>query len=216
MLGRCRMRFLAVSLCVHLMVFWPHQKVAQGPAKSAPLKVRIAAPVGDKPGPGAEPSDPEALPLTEPSVRGGAGLGRRSRQGAKERSRPEAAQASDQALLVPKEAQQMDSESAAGLHRNLVAYKFAVALAALEFRPDPSASGPGSSLRGVALVDIQFIGNSNVPAVSLGETSGSEEVDGIALRMVRRAVENVPAPAILDGESRSVSLSVVLEGEQQR
>ena len=110
----------------------------------------------------------------------------------------------------------MDSESAAGLHRNLVAYKFAVALAALEFRPDPSASGPGSSLRGVALVDIQFIGNSTVPAVSLGETSGSEEVDGIALRMVRRAVENVPAPAILDGESRSVSLSVVLEGEQQR
>jgi len=209
------MRFLAVSLCVHLMVFWPHQKVEQGPAKSAPLKVRIAAPVGETPGPGAEFSDPAALPLPEPSL-GRSGLGRRSRQGAKERSRPEAAQASDQALLVAKEAQQKDSESAAGLHRNLVAYKFAVALAALEFRPDPSASGPGSSLRGVALVDIQFIGNSNVPAVSLGETSGSEEVDGIALRMVRRAVENVPAPAILDGESRSVSLSVVLEGELQR
>ncbi len=209
------MRFLAVSLCVHLMVFWPHQKVAQGPAKSTPLKVRIAAPVGEKPGPGAESSDPAALPLPEPSL-GRSGPGRRQRQGAQERSRPATAQASDQALLVAKEAQQKDSESAARLHRNLFAYKFAVALAALEFRPDPSASGPGSSLRGVALVDIQFIGNSNVPAVSLGETSGSEEVDSIALRMVRRAVENVPAPAMLDGENRSLSLSVVFEGEQQR
>lgn len=212
------MRFLAVSLCAHLMVFWPHQEIARGPAKSAPLKVRIAAPVGEEPGPGADSYDPAALTLPDPSVRGGSVLGRRSHQGTQERSgpEPEAAQESHQTLHVAKEAQQKDSESAAGLHRNLVAYKFAVALAALKFRPDPSASGPGSSLRGVALVNIQFIGNSNVPAVSLGETSGSEEVDGIALRMVRRAVENVPAPVMLDGENRSLSLSVVLEGETQR
>lgn len=210
------MRFLAVSLCVHLMVFWPHQKVAQGPAKSAPIKVRIAAPVGEEAGSEADSSGPTALPKPDLGVRGGSRLGRRSRQGTQERSGPEAAKESHQTLHVTKEAQQKDSDSAAGLHQNLVAYKFAVALATLEFRPDPSASGPGSSLRGVVLVHIQFIGNSTVPVVSLGETSGSEEVDGIALRMVRRAVENVPAPAMLDGENRSLSLSVVFEGEQQR
>ncbi|HRH74696.1 hypothetical protein [Zoogloea sp.] len=66
------------------------------------------------------------------------------------------------------------------------------------------------------MIEIQFIGNANVPAVSLGGTSGSEEVDGIALRMVRRAVENVPVPAMLEGENRSLSLPVVFEGEQQR
>ncbi len=209
------MRFLAVSLCVHLMVFWPHQKIAQGPAKSAPLKVRIAAPVGEEPRPESDSSDPAALPQPDQSVRGSSGLGQRSRQGTQERSGPEGVQGSHQTLHVAKEAQK-DAESAAGLHRSLVAYKFAVALAALEFRPDPSASGPGFSLPRVALIEIQFIGNANVPAVSLGGTSGSEEVDGIALRMVRRAVENVPVPAMLEGENRSLSLPVVFEGEQQR
>lgn len=208
-------RFLVASLCVHLLVFWPVQRSTMPIVMREPLQVRIVSSAvpqgvsanGEKVSRDSGERRPSGLKEIDHPVRPVIGGVIKSR-----RSNAVSAQlgAKEQSLHVPVATSANDAAAVSDVQRELAAYKYALALATLEFAPLPDGD-LRSELRGIVVVDIRFVGSFNSPTVSLNTTSGKAEIDTIALKMVRRALEKVPPPSHIEARDHSLRLSVVLE-----
>lgn len=206
-------QILLFSFCAHLVVFWPLPvSRIHLPAPSARLHVQItqaedsaAADVEERPsGKGAIV---ESAPARVPQ-RGG-DVDRPSKNHGMS---PVGAVHSEQVLrgvAQEKESTAMPEDRGRPLP-DLHAYKFAVALAALELRPPKNG---GLVLNGTVVVDIHLANGTRIPLVVLVDSSGTDVVDTLALQMIRRAVERVAIPFLDERQGGVVRLSVVFEPE---
>lgn len=212
---------LLISLCVHLVVFWPRPRPEPlvSSVKNVALTVRIT--------PAAKVTAPLPKLLAEAAnsegLRPGSSQGKRlvvgavpsdgvrghfhSKSGALQSTFP-------RRILREVDPVAEEIEESHEPKSDLLAYRFALAVAAFEYRPDSSESA-GRGLQGVAVVGVRFIGASTKPVTTLLDSSGVVVLDDLALEMVRRAVERVPSPSQSEGQDRFVKLSLVFEGEQQ-
>ncbi len=207
------MQILLLSLCAHLVVFWPlplPRVVLPEPSKRLRVHITklegpVLADVAERPS--GKGGRPELASEGAPQPAGGMDRPHKS-QTAGQTGRRGSDQASPVvAKAAPSEAMLEDRE---GAPPDLQAYKFAVASAVLESRPQKNG---GLAFNGIVVVDIRVTSGTRVALVSLADSSGVDAVDTLALQMVRRAVERVATPALGQGQGDRVRLSVVFEPE---
>lgn len=213
-MGRQRLvQILFLSFCAHLVVFWPlPASRIHVPAPGKRLHVEIvqaedsaAADVEERPV--GKVDIAVSAPARAPQP--GSGLDRpRESQGGSQVGAVRSDPASRGAAQKKKFVAMPEDRDASPL--DLHAYKFAVALAALELRP-PTRSG--FDFNGTVVVDIHLANGTKIPLVALAESSGVDAVDTLALQMIQRAVERVAMPALGEELRGLVRLSVVFEPE---
>lgn len=213
-MGRPRLiQILALSLCAHLVIFWPlpASRIAL-PAPNKRLHVQII-----------QADDPVVSDAVERPLGKGGGTvlapertsqpwGILARSQSNRSVSQYAAVRSDHAAseVLQDDRSVVTRDDNKGLQPDFHAYKFAVALAALDFRP-PKNGEP--SVRGTAVVDIHLASGTRMPLVAIAHSSGRDAVDTLALMMIRRAVERVAVPALGQEQDGLVRLSVVFEPE---
>lgn len=205
-------QILLLSLCAHLVIFWPlpaSRIDLPGPSKSLHVQLTqaddpVMADVGEPPlGEGGD-----TVPTPQPR-------GRLARPQSNQSVSQNAAVSADPVAsgVVQDNKPMVTREDSEGLQPqlDLHAYKIAVALAALDFRP-PKNGEPSAS--GTAVVDIHLANGTKMPRVALAHSSGRDAVDTLALTMIRRAVGRVALPALDQEQDGLVRLSVVFEPEE--
>lgn len=205
----------SASLCAHLVVLWPSPMTPLGlPLPSQMLHVQL--------GQRAAPSEAVAAELSAADDGIGSSVPTKSPQskdiGVLSSTRQESVQKrsrfSDLVTRgVAKEEEFLPVLEEGGVDpKDLQAYRFALASAALELIPRAPRVGE-LVLRGTAVVDVHLDGASKMPRVALADSSGAEIVDGLALQMVRQAVGRVATPTLSEGARGVVRLSVVFEDQ---
>ena len=213
-MGRQRLiQILLLSLCAHLVVFWPlpaSRIDLPVPRKSLRVQITqaddpVVSDVGEGPlGKGGNAVSAPA-PVSQPR---GSLVRPQSNQGT---SQTTAVRAGPVARDVAQDKKSMATLEGSGISPpDLHAYKFAVASAALAFRPPKNGELIDS---GTVVVDIHLANGTRMPLVAIAHSSGRDAVDTLALTMIRRAVERVAIPALDQEQGGLVRLSVVFEPE---
>lgn len=214
-MGRQRLiQILLLSLCAHLVVFWPlplPRMVLPEPSKRLQVRITqvegpVVADIAERPS--GQEDNLAVVPVRPPQP--GGGLDHRSQ---KYQALSQAGGVrSDQVSrgVVQETSSALALEDRGGSLPDLQAYKFAVASAALASRPQKNGE---LVLNGIVVVDIHLTSATGTALVSLADSSGVDAVDTLALQMVQHAVERVAIPALGREQGGRVRLSVVFEPE---
>mgnify|MGYP007009322771 CR=1 FL=1 len=205
----------SASIFAHLVVFWPspisplrspspsqivHVQLGQRAAPSEAVAAELSVADGDI-GSSVPTQSPQSKGTAIPSTARKEGVQRRSHSS----DLVTRGVAKEEEFLPVLEEGRVDP-------KDLQAYKFALASAALELiLRTPRVGEP--VLRGTTVVDIHLDGASKIPLVALADSSGAEIVDVLALQMVRQAIGRVAAPTLSEGARGVVRLSVVFEAQ---
>lgn len=223
-MGRYLYAVFAVSLFLHLVLFWP------GPQRLVPpVATTFVVRLVDRPAAKDNPEVGESKPKAEDAqTRGEAleGTGRvaervvplqgvsgprqiammegRPVTGAKASVEPPSPFAAD-TLAAPVSSKVLDDDEETAWIRR---YRLALAIAAVRLQYAP---GRGTASRGAgqSVVVVHFRSGGALPEIRLSESSGQSVLDDGALDLIRRAVLEVPAPA--QNQPFSVVLPVLFE-----
>lgn len=221
-MGRYLYAVFAVSLFLHLLVFWPSAFRPASPAV-APLLVRfvgmpppISPSSGSAPSPAGEEvpqrgevlSDGRRIVRRSDPIGGAAGRNQativKERHGA-ERSAQRPSPGVEGVLV---ERARSDSEDDVAHEARVGRYRLALAVAAVRLQ-HASGMGAAAGQQGRAVVVVHVMAGGSLPDVRLAESSGASAMDDSALALVRRAVLHVPPPE--SGQPFSVTLPLLFE-----
>ncbi len=93
---------------------------------------------------------------------------------------------------------------------SLARYRLALAAAAVRMQEYPRAA-IAAGLEGTVAVDVRLAAESVVPLITVGRSSGVEELDREAVLLLTRAVMSVPAWQAPPGDGVSIRLPVHFE-----
>jgi TonB family protein len=220
---------LIVSVLIHLVVFWPAPDVKYEWVKATPLSVHFVpvsplelAPEGDG---RADCCEARSLPSDDSSASSTKKRGRQ-RLAAEVVRKPEvmtiqqgrepvSLAAIERVISNPGTPEQVvdvvllsDQVVSSGV--SLARYRFALAAAAVRMQKYPQAA-MAAGLEGTVAVDVRLAAESVAPLISVGRSSGIEELDREAVLLLTRAVMSLPAWQAPLGDGVSIRLPVHFE-----
>lgn len=213
---RCHwIRIFLLSLCIHVVVFWPlPQSTPHGlQLQGSPLHVQLSQPLDvDRPTSEAIFPHSNAVKIRKSRTPPRPDIATRGEGRDVHKSF-----AATQPALPDSARTNVESQPGEDASRqpviDLDAYKFALA-AAITAHSRPQSNEETSALHGVTVVDVHLLGNSMAPRIVLADSSGVATVDTFALRLVRAAVERVASPSMLDGKNNMVRMVVMIGKDQ--
>lgn len=97
---------------------------------------------------------------------------------------------------------------------SLARYRLALAAAAVRLQNYPRTA-MGAGLEGTVVVDVRLAPEATAPLITVGRSSGIEEMDREAVQLLTRAVMAVPAWQASPGEGGSIRLPVYFELQER-
>lgn len=223
-MGRCVYAVFAVSLFLHLILFWPSSFRSAGPSVT-PLVVRfVQIPATHLAAAVVQGSEGEAQPWRA-MVPNGAGT--EASRGVLSRDVPGLSQAASKKKLSNDEVKAgrqgallagsvvlsqptgSTAEDGAASELQIGRYRLALASAAVRLQQASAISLVGGQA-GRSVVVVHVMPEGALPDVRIAESSGTGALDESALALVRRAVSLVQAPVA--DQHFSVVLPVLFEG----
>lgn len=223
---------LVVSVLLHLVVFWPAPDARYEWVKATPLSVHLVpvvpsklAPEGDGPAGCCEarlrPSDDSSASSTKKRdhQRIAAEVVRKPELMTIPQGRAPVSPAEIERVMsnpgTPEQLVDAALLSGQGLSSgvSLARYRFALAAAAVRMQKYPRAA-IAAGLEGTVAVDVRLAAESAVPLITVGRSSGVDELDREAVLLLTRAVMSIPAwqPPLGDGVSIRLPVHFELQG----
>jgi TonB family protein len=220
---------LAVSVLLHLLVFWPAPDGKRELATAAPFSVRFVPVLALKSAPGSNEISECCAARSDESAASSikeAGPQRIAVEMAREREvttiRQRAGLATPAAgkKVMPTagmseriEDVTLESNDRPTSGVSLARYRLALAAAAIRMQEYPQAAMDAGQ-EGTVVLDVRLAAGSAAPLITVGRSSGTETLDREAVLLLTRAVMTVPAwhPTLGDVVSFRLPVSFELQG----
>ena len=214
-----------ISVLLHLVVFWPEPYARSKPVKATPLSVRFApreAAQRDVKSDCCEALSRRGDDFPASSAKG---KGRQRVAAEVRREREMTANqrgvqamppvAIENALPATAASERIGdvmllSDEGLALGASLARYRLSLAAAAVRMQTYPQAA-MAAGLEGTVLVDVRLATKSVPPSITVGRSSGSEELDREAVLLLTRAMMTLPAWQAAAGEGAAIRLPVSFE-----
>jgi TonB family protein len=214
---------LIVSVLIHLVVFWPVPNTKNERMKAAPFSVRFVPIVVPEPDVRFDCCEARLLQNDDvPVLSGAADMNRQQnaiavrREGGTTTDRlgmrgmpPAVIENSIPATGAP-ERVVVERSSDEGPGGALARYRLGLAAAAVRMQTYPRAA-MAAGLEGTVLIDVRLTGESVPPLITVGRSSGVEELDREAVLLLTRAMMTLPVWRAPMAEGAVIRLPVSFE-----
>lgn len=214
---------LIVSVLIHLVVFWPEPYARNVRIKATPLSVRFVPIVAPEPAVRSVCCEAHSLQSSDLPV--SSDTSRSSQQGAAEVRRgrrittvqqgwpavsPIAVENAMPASRATEQVRQRLNDEGPASGVSLASFRLSLAAAAVRMQTYPQAA-MAAGLEGTVLVDVRLDGKSVRPLITVGRSSGVEELDREAVQLLARAVMTLPVWQASMAEAAAIRLPVSFE-----